>query len=170
MLLILIAAGEVILHEFQLPSWPVFFVMIFFFLSHMDHAVIPKIIIGAIAGIVCIIIARPVVIFMMPFIGLSLARLLFILGIVAIIILFKERVSFVFNDYFFAYFLLSGMASKSSDNPKDPYIWLAVAVLGGLILIYSIVGIRKITEILARKRAVAKARASLVAKSGQTAT
>jgi hypothetical protein len=158
MLLTLIAVGEVVLHELHLPSWPVFFVMVFFFLSHMDRMMIPRIIIGAIAGIACMLIARPVVVALAPFIGAPLGRLLYILAVVAAIILFKDHVSMVFNDYCFAYFLISGMATKVSRAPNDPYIWIAVTLVGGTILVYSIMGMRKITEILARKRAVEAAR------------
>jgi hypothetical protein len=166
MLLLLIAAGEIVLHELQLPSWPVFFVMVFFFLSHMDSKVIPKIICGAVAGLVSIIIAKPLVTMLTPIIGLPLARLSFILGIVALIILFREHVGIVFNDYFFAYFLLGGMASRSPDRHSGPFVWMAVAVVGGLILVYSVLGIRKITEMLARKRAVAEARTRLKERTG----
>jgi len=166
MLLTLIAVGEVVLHELQLPSWPVFFVMLFFFLSHIDSKVIPKIICGAVAGLVSIIIAKPIVVILTPFIGVPLARLAFILGIVALIILFREHVGIVFNDYFFAYFLLGGMASRSPDRYSGPFVWIAVAVVGGLTLAYSVLGIRKITEMLARRKAVAEARKRLRAKLG----
>ncbi len=50
MLLVLIAVGETILHEFDLPAWPPLFVMLFFFLTHMDKKAAPNIIIGALVG------------------------------------------------------------------------------------------------------------------------
>ena len=61
LLLALIAIGEIVLHELYLPAWPVFVVMLFFFLAHMDRKVAPNIIIGALAGIGCTMLAKPVV-------------------------------------------------------------------------------------------------------------
>jgi len=158
MLLVLIAVGEVVLHKVNVPAWPVFLVMVFFFLAHMDKKVAPNIIIGAIAGILCMIIARPVVATISPVTGLQLARLLCIMGVVAAIILFREMVPMVFNDYFFAYFLISGLASKAYPPRPNPIVWIAVTLVGGTILILAILGIRKIVASMARKRAIAAAR------------
>lgn len=84
--------------------------------------------------------------------------LIYILGVVAAIILFREMVPIVFNDYFFAYFLLSGLAAKAYVPRQNPSVWMAVTLAGGTILIFAILGIRKIVMAVARKRAIAAAR------------
>ncbi len=156
MLLVLIAVGETILHEFDLPVWPPLFVMLFFFLAHMDKKVAPNIIIGALVGIGCFIIARPVITAIAPITGATIGRLLFILAIVSAIVLFREMAPMIFNDYAFAYLLITGLASKNPD-PPDPYILMAVTLVGGTLFILAILGMRKTVEIMARKRAKKRA-------------
>ena len=158
MLLVLIALGEIVLHKLNLPTWPVFLIMVFFFLAHMDKKVAPNIIIGAIAGIGCMIIARPIVTAIAPFTGLPMGRLLYILGVVAAIILFRDMVPMVFNDYFFVYFLISGLASKAYPPRPNPFVWMVVSLVGGTTFILAILGIRRIVVAIARKRVIASAR------------
>jgi hypothetical protein len=155
MLLVLIAIGETILHEFDLPAWPPLFVMLFFFLSHMDKKAAPNIIIGALVGIGCFIIARPIVVAIAPITGAATGRLLFILAIVAAVVLFREMAPMVFNDYAFAFLLIAGLASKNPD-PPDPYVLMAVTLIGGSLFIAAILGMRKTVEAMARKRAAKK--------------
>ena len=164
MLLAAIAVGEIVLHELHLPAWPVFFIMVFFFLAHMDKKVAPNIIIGALAGIGCMVMARPIVTAIAPFTGAAMGRLIYILTIVAAIILFREMVPMVFNDYFFAYFLVSGLAAKASFPPR-PYTWMAVTLVGGTLLICAVLGMRKLVARAARKRAVTAARAARLVKN-----
>jgi hypothetical protein len=156
MLLVLIAVGETILHELHLPTWPPLFVMLFFFLAHMDKKVAPNIIIGALAGIGCFVIARPVIVAVAPITGVAMGRLLFILAVVSAIVLFREMAPMVFNDYTFAYLLVSGLSAKNPD-PPDPFILMAVTLVGGTLFILAILGMRKTVESMARKRAIKKA-------------
>ena len=121
----------------------------------MDKKVAPNIIIGALVGIGCFIIARPVITAIAPITGATIGRLLFILAIVSAIVLFKEMAPMIFNDYAFAYLLITGLASKS-DRP-DPYILMAVTLVGGTLFILAILGMRKTVEIIARKRAKKRA-------------
>jgi hypothetical protein len=151
MLLVLIAVGETILHEFDLPAWPPLFVMLFFFLAHMDKKVAPNIIIGALTGIGCFMIARPIITIIAPITGVAMGRLVFILAVVSAIVLFREMAPMVFNDYTFAYLLITGLAAKNPD-PPDPLILMAVTLVGGTIFIFAILGMRKTVVALERKR------------------
>lgn len=157
LLLVLITMAEIVLHALQIPGWPVLFVMLFFFLAHMDKKVAPNIIIGALVGIGCFVIAKPIIRILYPITGLEMGRLLFILAIVAAIILFKEIVPKVFNDYTFAYLLISGLAAKVPSSSPNPYIWMAVTLVGGTFFIFAILGMRQIVTIMAIKRARAAA-------------
>lgn len=163
MLLVLITITEIVLHALQVPGWPVLFVMLFFFLVHMDKKAAPNIIIGALVGIGCFVIAKPVIRAIYPITGLEMGRLLFILVIVAAIILFKEIVPMVFNDYTFAYLLISGLAAKIPSPSPNPYIWMAVTLVGGTLFIFAILGMRKIVTVMAIKRARAAAAAKISA-------
>ena len=125
----------------------------------MDKKAAPNIIIGALVGIGCFVIAKPVIRAIYPFTGLEMGRLLFILATVGAIILFKEMVPMVFNDYTFAYLLLSGMAAKVPPNSPNPFVWMAVTLVGGTLFISAILGMRRIVTVLAIKRARAAATA-----------
>ena len=161
MLLAVIAIGEIVLHELNLPAWPIFFAMMFFFLAHMDKKAAPHIIIGALVGIGCFIVARPVIAAIAPFTGLAIGRLLYVLAVVGAIIVFWEKVPMVLNDYTFAYFLLSGLASRTLPSPLSPYIWMAVTLCGGTMIIFAIMGMRKLVVFSVRKRAIKKAAAAV---------
>jgi hypothetical protein len=154
MLLAVIAVSEIILHELQLPNWPVFFVMMFFFLAHTDKNAVPNIIIGALVGIGCFVIARPIIVAMFPVLGLPTARMLYLLVVVGVIVLFREMVPMALNDYTFAFFLLSGMASRArSHTSNNPLVWMLLTLVGGTILILAILGIRKIVVVIETSRA-----------------
>ena len=153
LLLSFILIAETILHKMHLPTWPPFFVMLFFFLHHEDKEQIPKIIIGALVGISCFVIARPIVRMLAPFMNPEMGRTLFVLGIVAAIIWLKEDVPRVINDYTFAFLLLSGIAARWPEyTPVAPYIWMADTLVFGLLFIFAIMGIRKTVVFIATKR------------------
>jgi hypothetical protein len=149
MLLAVITLADIILHELHLPSWPMFMILMFFFLAHIDKNVAPNIIIGALLGIACFDIARPIILPLVPFTGLFTARLMYLLGTVGSIILFREFVPIAFNDYAFAFLLLSGMASRErSDTASNPLAWMIVTLVGGTLIILAILGIRQIIVVI----------------------
>jgi hypothetical protein len=160
MLLVVITVADIILHELHLPSWPMFMILMFFFLAHTDKNVAPNIIIGALLGIACFDIARPIIVAVVPFTGLFTARLLYLLGVVGSIILFREFVPIAFNDYAFAFLLLSGMASRErSDTASTPLAWMIVTLVGGTLIILAILGIRQIIVVIETRSARKAARA-----------
>lgn len=159
LLLVFITMVEMVLHALHLPGWPVFFVMLFFFLTHMDKKAAPNIIIGALVGIGCFVIAKPIIRVIYPITGLEIGRLLFLLAVVGAIILFKEMVPMVFNDYTFAYLILSGLAAKVPSSPPNPFIWMGVTLVGGTLFVFGILGMKQIVTVMAIKRARAAAAA-----------
>lgn len=140
-LLALIAIAEVIIGHFKLPAWPAFMVMIFFFAEHMDVKKAPAIVVGGSFGIALVIAAKLIVTALVPVLGLELAKLAFVLGIVYAIVAFGEILPLFFNNYAFMFLTVSGLAAQLPE-PK-PLLWIAMAAIGGSALIAGVVGIGK---------------------------
>jgi hypothetical protein len=141
-LLVLIAGAELIAGHFKLPAWPAFMAMIFFFVEHMDVKKAPHILVGGVFGIACILLAKPVVGALAPMLGVEMATLAYILGIVYAIVAFGEMAPMFFNNYAFMYLTVTGLAMHLPQ--PNPYLWMAVAGIGGGALIAGVVGIVKL--------------------------
>jgi hypothetical protein len=141
-LLVLIALAELVAGHFKLPAWPAFMAMIFFFVEHMDVKKAPHILVGAVFGIACILLATPIVGALAPVIGVELATLAYILGIVYAIVAFGEMAPMFFNNYAFMYLTVTGVAMHLPQ--PNPYLWMAIAGIGGGLLIAGVVGIGKL--------------------------
>jgi hypothetical protein len=150
-LLVLIAAFELLIGHFKLPGWPAFLAMIFFFVEHMDVKKAPHIVVGGVFGIALILLARPIIGALAPLLGLELAGLAFVLVLVYAIVAFGEMVPMLFNNYAFMYLTVTGVAVQQP-NP-NPFLWMAIALVGGSALIAGVVGIGR----LMMAQAVAKA-------------
>jgi hypothetical protein len=154
-LLVLIAIAEIVMGHLKLPAWPAFLAMIFFFVEHMDVKKIPHIVVGGVFGIGLILTAAPIIGVLAPLLGMELARLAFILGLVFAIILFGEALPLLFNNYAFMSLTVTGIAVQLP-NP-NPIIWMAVALIGGGVLIGGVIGIGKLMAATSGKSAVAPA-------------
>lgn len=55
----LIVIGGVTLAALQLPNWPAFLVMIFFFIEHMEIKKAPHVIVGGLFGLFCLLLFKP---------------------------------------------------------------------------------------------------------------
>jgi hypothetical protein len=141
-LLVLIAAAELIAGHFKWPAWPAFMAMIFFFVEHMDVKKAPHILVGGVFGIACILLAKPVVGALTPMLGVEMATLAYILGIVYAIVAFGEMAPMFFNNYAFMALTVTGLAMQLPQ--PNPYQWMAVAGVGGGLLIAGVVGIGKL--------------------------
>jgi hypothetical protein len=141
-LLVLIAGAELIAGHFKLPAWPAFIAMIFFFVEHMDVKKAPHILVGGVFGIACILLAKPVVGALAPMLGVEMATLAYILAIVYAIVAFGEMAPMFFNNYAFMYLTVTGLAMHLPQ--PNPYLWMAVAGIGGGALIAGVVGIVKL--------------------------
>lgn len=141
-LLVLIAIAEVVAGHFELPAWPAFMAMIFFFVEHMDPKKAVHILVGGMFGIACILLAPPLVGALAPLIGLELARLAYILAVVYAIVAFGEMAPMLFNNYAFMFLTVTGLAMQLP-QPK-PLLWIAVAGVGGALLIAGVIGIGKL--------------------------
>ena len=136
-LLVLIAAAELVAGHFKLPAWPAFMAMIFFFVEHMDVKKAPHILVGGVFGIACILLAKPIVGALAPLLGVEMATLAYILGIVYAIVAFGEMAPMFFNNYAFMYLTVTGLAMHLPQ--PNPYLWMAVAGIGGGALIAGVV-------------------------------
>jgi len=138
-LLVLIAAAELVTGYLGIPAWPAFMAMIFFFAEDMDPRKAPHILVGGVFGIACILLAAPVIGALSPLIGFEFARLAYILLIVYAIVAFGEMAPLVFNNYAFMFLTVTGLAMQLPQ--PSPWLWMAVAGLGGGVLIAGVLGI-----------------------------
>ena len=133
---------EILLAYLKLPAWPAFMVMIFFFVVHEDTNQITPILIGGLAGILCVILIREFISVLKPAIGIEPAKLIFIGLFVYAIVLFKDALPAIFNSYAFMFFLVGSLAAKM--HGTNPFVWMAVEFIVGGIFIVGILGINKI--------------------------
>ena len=147
LLLLLIIAGELAFGALHVPAWPAFMIMIFFFVEHMNVKKIPEILVGAVVGIASILLAGPLVAFLGPLVGTEIARLIFIALVVYAIVALGEAIPVIFNNYAFMFLTVTALA-MTGPNPA-PFVWMAVEVVGGSVLIAGILGIGKLMAVLA---------------------
>ena len=118
---------EIIMARLDLPAWPAFMVMIFFFIAHEDIKQAPSILIGGLAGILCVILIGMFVDALKPVMGHEAAKLIFIGLFVYAIVLLKDAIPYVFNSYAFMFFLVSAIATQT---PKvNPYVCMGVELV-----------------------------------------
>ena len=149
-LLVLIVIAELIIGHFHLPAWPAFMAMIFFFVEHMDVKKARHILVGGAFGIALILTARPIIGALTPLLGVELARLAFILALVYAIVAFGEMLPMFFNNYAFMYLTVTGIAVTQAG--ANPFVWMAVTLVGGAALIAGVVGILKLMAAGAAKQ------------------
>ena len=159
-LLVVIAAFELLIGHFKVPGWPAFLAMIFFFVEHMDVKKAPHIIAGGVFGIALILLAKPIIGALAPIMGVELAGLVFVLGLVYAIVAFGEMVPALFNNYAFMYLTVTGVAVQQP-NP-NPFLWMAIAAVGGSALIAGVVGIGRLmmAQAAAKQQATASTTSS----------
>lgn len=170
-LLVLIVIGEIVLHTFHLPGWPAFMVMIFFFVEHMDVKKVPEILVGGLFGLLSVVLAGIVIPALAPSMGVFPATILFVVVAVYAIVAFGEVLPIVFNNYAFMYLTVGAAVAKTQGilaaleakvpglettlGPPNPFIWIAIELVGGAIFIAGIIGILKIMGFLAASKAQA---------------
>jgi hypothetical protein len=131
--LALIVITELITGYFKLPGWPAYVAWVLFFIEHMNAQKASHILVGAIAGLVLIVLAGPVIGLLARVIGPEWGRLVYILAAVYSIFAFGEMIPLVLNNYAFMFLTVSGIALQGP-NP-NPYLWMAMAAVGGGLLI-----------------------------------
>ena len=141
-LLVLIAAAVLVSGHYRLPAWPAFMAMIFFFVEDMNPTKVPQSLLGGVFGLACILLAAPIIGALAPTIGVEYATLAFILGIVYAIVALGELVPLLLNNYAFMSLTAAGIAAQTPE--PNPYLWMAVAGLGGALLIAGVIGIGKL--------------------------
>jgi hypothetical protein len=157
-LLPVVAIGSIIAHVIEIPAWPAFLVMIFFFMVQRDKKQIPNIMVGTAFGILMI---YPMGILIKIFEGTFstfTVGLVYILVFIIAIIVFGEMVPIILNNYAFLAMLVTIVEMGRPDR-VHPLKLLAMEVVGGALFIGAILGIVKIlTIIFTRKMAKAKAK------------
>jgi len=141
LLVAFIIVFEILLAYLKLPAWPAFMVMICFFIAHEDTKEIPAILIGGLAGILCLILSHEFIAVLKTAIGAQAAKLIFIGLFVYAIVLFKDALPAIFNSYAFMFFLVGSLAAKLPG--PNPIVWMAVEFIVGGIFIVGILGINR---------------------------
>ena len=139
---------EIIMARLDLPAWPAFMVMIFFFIAHEDIKQAPSILIGGLAGILCVILIGMFVDALKPVMGHEAAKLIFIGLFVYAIILLKDAIPYVFNSYAFMFFMVSALALSTAK--VTPYVWMGIELVVGGIFILGILGINQLVATILR--------------------
>ncbi|HEX4339550.1 MAG TPA: DUF1097 family protein [Polyangiaceae bacterium] len=160
-LLVLIAVFELLIGHFKLPGWPAFIAMIFFFVEHMDVKKAPNIIVGGVFGIALILLAKPIIGLLAPLMGMELAGLAFVLILVYAIVAFGEMVPILFNNYAFMYLTVTGVAVMQPE--PNPFLWMAIAAVGGSALIAGVIGIGRLMMAQATAKAASASSSSSAA-------
>jgi hypothetical protein len=152
-LLILIAVGEILLHSFHLPAWPVFMCMVSFFIVEQNPHDLPKIVVGGVFGLLCVYVVEIAAGAIAPSIGAFNASLVCVLVFVGLIVLLKEAIPLVFNSFAFLFLLIGRItpaASELVDTQLVPALWAAEIAIGGTLIIYGCIGIRKLALLCLR--------------------
>jgi len=152
LLIVLIAIGEIVLTKLKLATWPAFMIMIFFFEAHMDTKKAANILLGGLFGIANLILIKMFLDAAAPSLGLDLAKLVYILVFVYLIVALGEVVPILFNNYCFMFFLVAGLAAMTP--APNVFQWMGVEIVGGGLFIAGILCIMKILGAMAVKKAV----------------
>jgi len=141
-LIVLIVLAELVFEALHVPAWPAFMIMVFFFVEHMNVKKAGEILVGGFVGIGAILLAAPTIGLFGPLVGAETARLIFIVGVVYAIVVLGEAIPLIFNNYAFMFLTVSALAVTGA-NP-NPYLWMAIELVGGGALLLGIVAIGKL--------------------------
>ena len=149
LLVAFIIVFEIILARLSLPAWPAFMVMIFFFVVHEDTKQAPNILIGGLAGIVCVVLCIIFIEALQPAMGHEAAKLLFIGLFVYSIVLLQDAIPYAFNSYAFMFFLVAALARPTAK--VAPIVWMGVELIAGGIFIVGILGINRLVAAILKE-------------------
>ena len=150
LLLTVIVVLDIMLRYFDLPTWPAFMVMIFFFEVHMEPKRATHIVLGGLVGIVCYMLAVQFVDFISPIMGVTTAQLTYVCLAVYVFVAFGESFPMIFNNYAFMFFLVSGLAGTVVGESPEPWLWVGAELVGGALAIIGILFINRLTPLLSR--------------------
>lgn len=155
-LLPVVAIGSILAHLVEIPAWPAFLVMIFFFMVQRDKKQIPNIMVGVAFGILMIFPLGFLIKMLEGSFSTFTVGLVYILVFVAAIIIFGEMLPIILNNYAFIAMLVT-IVEMNAKVRVHPLKLLAMEIVGGAFFIGAILGIVKILTILfTRKMAKAK--------------
>lgn len=130
LLLALIVVAEFAIETPHFPTWPAMMCMVFFFCVHRDAKQAPHILVGGAFGILNVWIIKYWYNLTVPMLGgdmskytdphtqeaLFHSKIIYILIFVTCILMFKDVVSWVFNDFTFMFFIVAGLAGSANST------------------------------------------------------
>lgn len=143
---------EVLFFSLSLPAWPAFMVMICFFIVHEDSKHAPHILIGGLAGIVCMVLCEMFIEALQPLMSHEAAKFLFIGLFVYAIVMMKDALPYVFNSFAFMFFLVAALAKPSAT--VSPYVWMVIELVAGAVFIAGILGMNRIVDAVLKNHKV----------------
>ena len=99
-------------------------------------------------GIVCAVLIGIFIDVLKPVMNHEAAKLLFIGLFVYAIVLLKDTIPWVFNSFAFMFFLVSSIALQATN--ANPYVWMGVELVVGVIFILGIEGMNRLVKIIVR--------------------
>ncbi|MGX8701015.1 hypothetical protein [Caproiciproducens sp.] len=148
LLLILIAVGTIVLELIALPTWPMFAVMVLFFLAEQKKSEVVKIIVGALTGEFLLWVMEALWIpATMKALGASYSSLIFILIFVGCIVLFGPLLPWFLNSFTFMIFLVAAMG-----KPFLPFQWMAITAIAGTAIIFGCILVNTIVASVSKPK------------------
>lgn len=121
LLLIVVMVADIVMDGAHIPTWPAFMVMIFFFFAHGDLKAAPAILIGGAFGIFNMVIISAFIPAAAPILFGSLSiesayhtKLIYICLFIGSIVYLKDLIPWVFNNYAFMLFTVSGAVNAGN--------------------------------------------------------
>ena len=142
LLILLIIIAELAIHYFAIPGWPAFAVMVFFFLGHANKKIIKEILFGGVFGITCCVLSHNFNLLFGTITSDFTAKVIFVCIFVFSIVLFKDVLPVIFNDYAFMFFLISSLAGAYN----NPILIAGVELVGGSFLIAGVILIKGVLK------------------------
>jgi hypothetical protein len=112
----------------------------------------PHILIGGLAGIVCLVLSEMFIEALLPVMGHEAAKFLFIGLFVYAIVMLKDAIPYVFNSHAFMFFLVAALARPTAK--VTPFVWMGVELIVGGIFIAGILGINRLVNAILKKEKV----------------
>jgi len=139
----------------KVPTWPMYFVTIFFFAMEADKKKIPSIFMGGTAGILLALLLEKGIGALAPSVGAIPAVSIMLFIILGLIIVGGNYLPWVLNNITFAYMTIATINMEIID--KNIVNWILMLLIGGAIILVGALGAVKLgTAIVSKGEKISK--------------